>query len=75
MPFSGMWRRVGLVLTNVSEERSAYVFKVDVTRSSETSFLTRRSRRSIAEDGILYSQRRESPKSYKKIFVTNYRYC
>jgi hypothetical protein len=29
MPSSGMWRRVGLVRTGVSEERVASIFKVE----------------------------------------------
>jgi hypothetical protein len=36
--------------------------------SSETSILTRAIRRNIPEDTILYSHRRETPKSYKSCF-------
>jgi hypothetical protein len=32
MPSSGMWRRVGLVRTDVSEERVASIFKVEKGR-------------------------------------------
>jgi hypothetical protein len=35
MPSSGMWRRVDLVLTDVSEERIAYMFRVEKSASEE----------------------------------------
>jgi hypothetical protein len=50
---SGMWRRVDLVWTNVSDERS-----------SETSVHTRSTRRHIPKDDILHGYRRENIKSY-----------
>jgi hypothetical protein len=46
MPSSGMFRRVDLLKTDVSAELSA----------SDTSFLTRATRRNIPEDGILKRQ-------------------
>jgi hypothetical protein len=49
-----MLRRVTLVRTDVSEELSA----------SETSVLTRATRRNIPEDAVLHSHRRENLKSY-----------
>jgi hypothetical protein len=50
-----MLRRVALVRTDVSDELSA---------SSETSVLTRATRRNIPEDAIIHSHRRENHKSY-----------
>jgi hypothetical protein len=40
--------------------------------SSETSVLTRPTRRNIQEDGILHSHRRENRKSYNKYYVYLY---
>jgi hypothetical protein len=40
------------------------ILMMEAIRSSETSVLTRVTRRNIPEDGILYSHRRESLKSY-----------
>jgi hypothetical protein len=54
MVSSGMLRPVALVRTDVSVELSA----------SETSALTRATRRNISEDTILHSHRRENLKSY-----------
>jgi hypothetical protein len=52
---SGLLRRVALVRTDVSEAPG----------SSETSVLTRATRRNNPEDTILHSHRRENLKSYK----------
>jgi hypothetical protein len=74
MASSGMLRRVAHVRTDVSEERRASIIRVarigelgkmmEALSSSETSVLTRTTRRNISEDGILHSHRRENLKSY-----------
>jgi hypothetical protein len=56
MAFSGMLRRVALVRTNVSEERSSQILVTlmkEALNSSEMSVLTRATRRKIPEDVIL----------------------
>jgi hypothetical protein len=68
MPSSGMWRRVDLVFTDVSEGRIASLqpppqagswlayfstLKMEAIRSSETSVHTRSTRRHIPEDSFL----------------------
>jgi hypothetical protein len=70
MPSSGMWRRVDILLTDVSEERIAsiysylltllhrswihYTLKIEAMRSFETSVNKISTRRHIPEDGILH---------------------
>jgi hypothetical protein len=92
MPSSGMLRSVTLVRTNVSEEFSASFIRVtrigelgtlmnlmkQALRSSETSVLTRATRRNIPEDTILHSHRRENLKFNKKVYgfyPACFRYC
>jgi hypothetical protein len=76
-----MWRCVGLVKTDISEERVASIFKVEetlfllyvnsslkmeTTPSFETSILYKTHLAPLPEDGILHSPRRENLKSYNK---------
>jgi hypothetical protein len=55
MPSSGMLRRVAIVRTDVSKERSASIIRVTRISELETT---------LAVDGILRSHRRENHKSY-----------
>jgi hypothetical protein len=71
MASSGMLRRVALVRTDVWEELITSFMRVTrigelgtIPSSSETSVLTRATRRSNPEDDILHSHRRENLKSY-----------
>jgi hypothetical protein len=46
--------------------------RVALVSSSETSAITRATRRNIREHAILYSHRRENLKSYKKIVIRTF---
>jgi hypothetical protein len=78
MTSAGMLRRVVLVRTDVSEERSAnvhsspilFTLTIEALRSSETSVLTISTQRNIPEDGMLHSHRRENLKSFIPIRYT-----
>jgi hypothetical protein len=86
----GMLHRVALVRTDVSEELSASFIRVTgigelgttlavtsnhrTLRSSETSVITRATRRNIPEYTILHSHRRESIKSYNYVITFHFIY-
>jgi hypothetical protein len=63
-----MWHRVDVVLTYVSEERIASIFRVEgkirKSASEETSVNTKSTRCHILEYCFLQSHRRENLKSY-----------
>jgi hypothetical protein len=49
---------------NVPSSLTLFILLMETMRSSETSVLTRTTRRHIPEDGILHSDSRENLKSY-----------
>jgi hypothetical protein len=56
MPSSGMWRGVGLLETDVSEERVTSIFRVEATHLSKTSVYNIPTRRHIPETAFLLIQ-------------------
>jgi hypothetical protein len=63
---SEIWRHVDVVLTDVSEERIASIFRVEEKRrkSSEASVNTTSTRRHMPEYCLLHSHRSENLKSH-----------
>jgi hypothetical protein len=59
-----------LVDANVLGSPILVALMMEETHFSETSVLTRTTRRHVPEDGILYSHRRETPKSYILVTLT-----
>jgi hypothetical protein len=60
-----------IVVNAVSSSRILSILKMEAARSSETSVLTRFTRRHISEYGVLHSRRRENLKSYIEIVLNS----
>jgi hypothetical protein len=62
----GTLRRVVLVRTDVSEERSAYIFRVTITGEPRTTLTVSSNQRTLRRNIILHSHRRENLKFYQE---------
>jgi hypothetical protein len=63
------------VTANAVPSSLIVTLKMKALSSSETSVLTRATRRNISEDAILYSHSSENIKSYKNYNLKKTKYC
>jgi hypothetical protein len=61
-----------LVIYNIPSALILVILMLEAQHSSETSVVTRATRRDIQEDGIIHSHHRENFKSYMSLFPLSY---